>query len=182
MGRALLSLSSCRFLSNAISENSSLITLFKYLAVEASKIGSVFLTLLRKQHRESLQMNPLLQDALRSSLCFPGFLPGHRLSCYPLSLQQVQPHMLQSSLLPCLPSATALRDSAEQEALAPPASWACRVETGLSRTQGQGAGLGHCCPLSGPLIFISPISQFVNDIFKSSVGSEIVSTISSFFH
>lgn len=46
-------------------------------------------------------------------------------------------------------------------------------------TQGQGAGLGHCCPLSGSLIFISPISQFVNDIFKSSVGSEIVSTISS---
>lgn len=68
-----------------------------------------------KQQRESLQMTPLLQDALRSSFCFPGFLPGRRLSCYPLSLQQVQPHTLQSSRLPCLPSATALGASAEQE-------------------------------------------------------------------
>lgn len=104
LGRALLSLSSCRFLSNAISENSSLITLFKYLAVEASKIGSVFLTLLRKQHRESLQMNPLLQDALRSSLCFPGFLPGHWLSCYLSSQSPAGPTSHAAELTPSLSS------------------------------------------------------------------------------
>ena len=73
---------------------------------------------------------------------------------------------------------------AEQETCissGPPASWTCSVETPLSVTQAEGLSWGHCCSPLGHLIFISLISQFVNDIFKSSVGSKIVSTISFFF-
>lgn len=40
---------------------------------------------------------------------------------------------------------------------------------------------GHHCSSSGHLIFIALISQLVNDIFKSSVRSRIVSTIYFFF-
>ena len=63
----------------------------------------------------------------------------------------------------------------------PPASWTCSVETPLCVTQCKGLSWGHCYSPLGHLIFISLISQFVNDIFKSSVGSKIVSTISFFF-
>ena len=63
----------------------------------------------------------------------------------------------------------------------PPASWTCSVETPLCVTQREGLSWGHCHSPLGHLIFISLVSQFVNDIFKSSVGSKIVSTISFFF-
>lgn len=56
------------------------------------------------------------------------------------------------------------------------------METGLSMTQGEGAAMGTLLFLLWASDFISLISQFVNDIFKSSVGSKIVSTISFFFY
>lgn len=56
------------------------------------------------------------------------------------------------------------------------------LETGVLVTQDEGLCWGHCCLLPlGWLIFIAPILQFANDIFKSSVGSKIVSTEFSFF-
>lgn len=54
------------------------------------------------------------------------------------------------------------------------------METGLSMTQGEGAARGTLLFPLWASDFISLISQFVNDIFKSSVGSKIVSTISFF--
>lgn len=55
------------------------------------------------------------------------------------------------------------------------------VETGVVVTQDEGLCWGHCCLLPlGCLIFIALILQFANDIFKSSVGSKIVSTEFSF--
>lgn len=55
------------------------------------------------------------------------------------------------------------------------------VETGVVVTHDEGLCWGHCCLLPlGCLIFIALILQFANDIFKSSVGSKIVSTEFSF--
>lgn len=79
----------------------------------------------------------------------------------------------------CCPGWGAERETCNSSG--PRASWTSSVETPLSVTQGEGLSGGHCCSPLGHLIFISLISQFVNDIFKSSVGSKIVSTISFFF-
>lgn len=60
-------------------------------------------------------------------------------------------------------------------------SWTCAWKLASWWLRMRGLCWGHCYLLPlGCLIFIAPILQFANDIFKSSVGSKIVSTEFSF--
>lgn len=158
--------------------------------MEAPKIGSVILTPTQMcgNSRENPWewMNPLLWDPLKSSPLLPR--PSSRALapiCYSLSLQWVQPPMLESSLISCFPNAAAaLWASAEQETCTssvPPASWARRMETGLSVTQGEGVALGGAAvPPRGLWCLSSWFHSLFMTFPKVLWAPKIVSTISLF--
>lgn len=112
------------------------------------------------QQKEAWRMNALLQDSLKSSSLPPRPSPRGLVSMYyPLNLQQVQRHMLESSLILCFPNAATLGASVEQETCissVPPASWTCRMETGFSITQAERLDWGHCCSPPRGIWFLSP--------------------------
>lgn len=131
-----------------------------------------------------MRMNSLLHDPLKSC----PLPPRHWFPCTTLSISSTsnftwcRVHSLRVFQMP--PPAESARSRRHALALHPllpgPAEW--KLGSPWLRVRGLYELGGYCCSPTGRLIFISLIPQFVSDVFKSSVTSKIVSTISFFSH